>query len=185
VNYSEICDAVELLQKKYGESNPFRLAQQMGIHILLSPLGTDTDAIKGFFLENKRIRTITINSDLPSVIQRIICAHELGHAVLHKSSGIHAFHEVALFDQTSVFEKDANIFAAEYLLDDEIVLDVLNQDNTFFTAAAELMVPAELLDFKFRVLKWRGYKIMEAPISSRHDFLRDMEVPQIDDDHIC
>ena len=70
------------------------------------------------------------------------------------------------------------MFAAEFLLDDEEVIDVLNQDYTFFSAAAILGVPPELLDFKFRLMKWKGYKLMEAPIISDSCFLKGMEVPQ-------
>ena len=177
LNYAEISKSVEKLKRKYGESDPFRLCQDMGIKLLFQALGTHPGAIKGFFLEYKRTRTITINSDLPMVIQKIIAAHELCHATNHRASGIHAFHEIALFDQTSVMEKDANLFAAELLLDDEDVLDVLNQDTTFFLAAATLHVPIELLDFKVRVMKWKGYKLIEPPIIARSNFLRDMEVP--------
>ena len=70
----------------------------------------------------------------------------------------------------------------EYLLNDEEVLDTLNRDTTFFTAAAKLYVPIELLDFKFRVMKWKGYKLIEPPISARSNFLANMEVP---DDADC
>jgi len=150
----------------------------MGVKLLNKQLGYDEDSIKGFFLECRRIKTITLNSDMPSVIQRIILTHELGHAVLHKNSGIHAFHEVSLFDDSSVFEKEANLFAAEFLLKDEDVLETLNADTTFFSAASRLMVPMELLDFKFRVMKWKGYKIIEPPITARNNFLRDLEVPK-------
>ena len=75
-------------------------------------------------------------------------------------------------------EKDANLFAAELLLDDQKVLDILNQDTTFFAAASSLMVPPELLDFKFRVMKWKGYKLTEPPITTRSNFLLDMDVPK-------
>ena len=135
----------------------------MGILLLQQHLGNDPDSVKGFFLVNKRIRTITVNADLPLIIQKIIVAHELGHATLHRNSGTFAFHEVTLYDSVSVYEKEANLFAAELLLNDNEVLEALNQDSTFFTAASELMVPAELLDFKFRLLKWKGYKMMEYP----------------------
>jgi len=177
VSYAEVCEAVEKLKKKYGESDPLRLCRCMGIKLIPLPLGTAADAIKGFYLENKRIKTITVNSDLPEVIQKIIIAHELGHAALHRTSRLFAFHEVGLFDTSSGMEKEANLFAAELLLDDKEVLDTLNSDGTFFTAAAELYVPVELLDFKFRVLKWRGYKIMESPIMAHSNFLKDLEVP--------
>ena len=177
MTYSEICKSVEKLMRKYDERDPFRLCRVMGIKLIFQAMGSDPDAIKGFFLESNRIRTITVNSDLPMVIQRIIVAHEICHAEFHRKSGIHAFHEVALFDQTSEFEKDANLFAAEYLLEDGEVLEALNKDTTFFSADAALFVPAELLDFKFRVMKWKGYKLMEPPINARSNFMKNMEIP--------
>lgn len=132
MSYADVCEAVESLQRKYCERDPFRLCADMGIKLLYQPLGTDPDAIKGFYLESKRIRTITVNCDLPEAVQRIIVAHELGHAVLHRHSGIHAFHDIGLFDESSLLEKDANLFAAEYLLRDQDVLETLNRDTTFF-----------------------------------------------------
>ena len=149
----------------------------MGVLLLFKPMGKHETAIKGFSMKFKRIRSITVNSDLPEIIQKIIVAHELGHVTLHEASGVQAFHEVALFDQASDMEREANLFAAEYLLDDEEVLDVLNRDTTFFSAAALLRVPMEMLDFKFRLMKWKGYKLMEPPIRARGDFMRNMEVP--------
>lgn len=177
MTYAEISDAVAKLVKKYDERNPFRLCRAMGIKLIFQSMGDDPDAIKGFFLESKRIRTISVNSDLPEIIQRIIVAHEICHAEFHRKSGIHAFHEVAVFDQTTEYEKDANLFAAELLLEDRDVLDVLNRDTTFFSAASMLLVPAELLDFKFRVMKWKGFKLIEPPISAQSNFMRDMEIP--------
>ena len=161
MSYAEVCKAVETIDQRYCQKDPFRLCKEMGIILLPQQLG----------------KTITVNSDLPHVIQKIIIAHEIGHAALHRKSGIHAFHEVGLFDESSFMEQEANLFAAEYLLDDQKVLETLNSDTTFFAAASELYVPMELLDFKFRVMKWKGYKLIEPPISARSNFLRDMEVP--------
>lgn len=119
------------------------------------------------------VKSITINSDLSEEFQRIICAHELGHAILHKDqSGVKAFHDFALFDAASRFEYEANIFAAEYLLKDIDVLELLNDDLSFFQAAAQLYVPAEILDFKFRTLKWKGYKVIDAPLRANSNWLK-------------
>ena len=104
MSYAEVCGAVEALQKKYHESNPFRLCEDMNILLLSQALGNAPDAIKGFYLESKRIRTITVNYDLPEAVQRIVVAHELGHAVLHRHSGVHAFHDIGLFDESAVGE---------------------------------------------------------------------------------
>ena len=177
LTYAAISESVNKLVRKYGERNPFRLCHALGIMLLFRDMGDTPDSVKGFFLEHKRIRTITVNSGLPDVIQRIIVAHEICHAVNHRSSGVQAFHEVSMFVHTSDMEKDANLFAAELLLEDQDVLEVLNQDTTFFSAAAMLYVLPELLDFKFRVMKWKGYKLIEPPIRAYNNFLRDLEVP--------
>lgn len=183
--YAEIVDAVEKVKRLYREDDPIRLCNAMGIILLPQALGTDEDSIKGFFLQKNRIKTITYNTDLPEVLQPIIIFHEIGHSRLHAKSGVHAFHDVGMFNESSRFEKEANLFAAEYMLDDERVLETLNADNTFFSAAAALRVPMELLDFKFRVMKWKGYKLVEPPINARSNFLRDLEVPYGTDNYGC
>ena len=130
MNMDYICREVEKLKKKYHETDPFKLCEDMGIILLHTPMGTYPGACKGFFLTQSRKRSITINSDLPESLQRIIVTHELGHAVLHaKAVGVKAFHDFELFDSTSLMEYEANIFAAEFLMDDEDVLAKLNDDD--------------------------------------------------------
>ena len=179
--YAEIVEAVEKVRERYREDDPFRLCRNMGIILLPQAFGTDDDSIKGFYLQRSRIKTITYNTDLPYVLQRIVIGHEIGHSQLHARGGVQAFHDIGMFDESSRFEKEANLFAAEYLLDDEQVLATLNGDNTFFSAAAALNVPMELLDFKFRIMKWKGYKLVEPPIRANSNFLKNLEVPDYDE----
>ena len=114
-----------------------------------------------------------INSDLSREFQRVICAHELGHAVLHNDvAGVKDFHDFSMFNMNSQRENEANIFAAELLLEDEDVYTALNEDTTFFQAAADMCVPFELLDFKFRVMKWKGYMIVDSPVYSQSNWLK-------------
>ena len=128
-SFDFICDKAEKLKAKYDETNPLKLARCMGIKVLYAAMGKSIESCKGFYLTHSRIRTITINSDLSSDFQRIICSHELGHAVLHnKQAGVKAFHDFGLFDSASIFEYEANIFAAELLLEDEDVIESLNDD---------------------------------------------------------
>ena len=171
---------VQRLKQRYKETDPFKLCAAMNIIVLFVPMGTYERACKGFFLAQSRKRAITINSDLPRPLQRIIATHELGHAVLHaKATGVNAFHDFALFDGTSRMEYEANIFAAEFLMEDEDVLDRLNDDISFFGAACALRVPAELLDFKFRIMKRKGFKMIDPPLMCNSNFLKDVEA---DDD---
>ena len=86
--YDKITAAVSSLLKKYGTRNPHELCELLDIVLLPTPLGKEDTAIKGFFLESRRIKTITYNSDMPDKACRIILGHELGHAMLHANTGL-------------------------------------------------------------------------------------------------
>jgi Zn-dependent peptidase ImmA (M78 family) len=163
------------IKNKYKENDPVCLCRAMGISLIFSPMGTFPEACKGFYLLQSRRQAIVINSDLTEELRRVILMHEIGHAALHrKASGIKAFHDFTLFDEASVYEYEANIFAADYLMGDDEVLELLNEDISFFAVASRLNVPPEMLDFKFRVLKRKGYKVIEPPLKANSDFLRKM-----------
>jgi len=102
-----------------------------------------------------------------------LAAHELGHDRLHKEIAmLKGFQEIELFDMERPSEYEANVFAAELLIDENELLELFNDDNkSFFDVARELYIPAALLDFKFRVLKHKGYRI-EAPYIANGDFLK-------------
>ena len=168
-----ISNEVKRLLHIYHERDPYELCSAMNILMTESPMGTYEGACKGFCMKMFKQRIITVNSDLSKALQRIIVAHELGHYILHDDVlSVQAFHEFTLFDMTLKTEYEANIFAAELLLPDDVVLEKLNDDISFFGAAAELCIPPELLDFKFRTLKRRGYKVIDPPLMCQSNWLR-------------
>lgn len=172
----EICRKAEFLKNEYKTNNPETLCRDLGICLLYQPMGTHPGAIKGFALGVDGVFSVVVNSDLSAEVRRIIIAHEIFHTLEHCRDRICSYHDVALFDEISEMEKEANLFAAELLLSDEDVTEVLNSDNTFFTAAATLCVPIELLDFKFRIMKRKGYQLAEPPVHSHNDFLKKIKV---------
>ena len=164
---------VNRIRKRYGEPDPFRLCRAMDILLLERAMGAYEGCCKGFYLMQSRIQTIVLNSDLSAPLQRVILAHELGHAVLHrKVSSVSAFHDFRLFEETSRYEYEANIFAAEYLIWDAEVLELLREDHSFSDMARQLCVPEELLDFKLRTLKRRGRMRIDPPLMASGDFLK-------------
>ena len=175
--YDDIVRSVAKLKTKCGETDPFALCSLLGIPVCYSPMGKGKDAIKGFFVKSNRIKVITVNSDLPYTIQRIITAHELGHAMLHADSGMHAFHELALFDESSRCEKEANLFASELLISDDDFFEALENGRAFSQAASSLNVPPELLDFKARLMKEKGYALGDSPMTANNKFLKSISVP--------
>lgn len=168
---------VERIKTEYGAIEPEKLAKELKVIVKYEPMGHYDGCCKGFFVCVCRVKHITVNSDIPREIQRVILMHELAHAVLHcKNGATAAFHDFAVFDSASVKEYEANVFAADYLMEDEAVLELLNDDISFFGAASRLGVPPELLDFKFRLMKRRGYEMIEPPLMAKGDFLKRVEL---------
>ena len=71
-------------------------------------------------------------------------------------AGSARFMNCPYLDETDFLEREANIFAAEFLIDDTSLFDVANSQADFFQIASLLNVPPELLDFKLRLLKQQG-----------------------------
>lgn len=140
---SPIKSVVNQLIKKHRTNDPFRIAQLMGILIVFEPLGTAL----GYYNKHFRVPIIHINQDANKAIQYFICAHELGHAVQHPDTSTSFLKKHTLFS-TDKFEIEANTFAIELLLPDELFT---NQNEAFFSvndAVKEKGIPVELLYLK-------------------------------------
>lgn len=132
------------LVKKYGTNNPFRLADLLGIVIVFEPLGS----IYGYYSRSHRTKVIHINENLPHNKQFSTCAHELGHAVLHPNENT-AFLKKNTLLSTEKIEIEANTFAVELLLPDELFEDQsIYCSFTIYDAIEEKGVPVELLSLK-------------------------------------
>lgn len=101
---------------KFGTTNPFQIAHELGYVVLDVPL----KGVRGFHLYAKRRHIIHISDSLDEWERTWVCAHELGHALLHKDMNrIYMAHNT-LFP-TGRYEAEANRFAtcllypAEYL----------------------------------------------------------------------
>lgn len=68
-------------------------------------------------------------------------------------------------------EDEANFFAAELLLEDSEVLELLSE-YSFFETAKQLYVPAALLDYKFSLLHEKG-ELVNPMYIQKSDFLKD------------
>ena len=91
-----------------------------------------------------------------------------------KETASKTFHEFLLFSQNSRLEIEANVFAAEVMMKDSEVIQALRVYGGFFEAAAELNAPPELLDFKFRTMRAKGYDMPSSPILTSSDFMKNI-----------
>ena len=119
------------------------------------------------------MKNIVINSRSGETARRVLCAHELGHALLHgHPAAMCGFPESALLDARDPVEDEANLFAAELIISDEDLLECLNDSDPSFPSIAQtLSAPTELLAFKLRALTAKGCRV-EAQCVSASDFLK-------------
>lgn len=111
---------VKNLEKKYGTRDPYKLCKRLKINIVYMDLGE----IKGIYKKVVTNKFIVINENLDKFCQKVVLAHELGHAILHHSKEIQALKDYDLFPRFSnQIEVEANTFAAELLIDDDFAND--------------------------------------------------------------
>ena len=68
--------------------------------------------------------------DLPEAMQRVVCAHELGHHLLHREEASRGFFDdYDLYRMENRFERDANLFASLLLLPDKAVEEFCRPEN--------------------------------------------------------
>ena len=114
----DIRGLIKKLERKYQTRNPFELARSLGILIIKEDLGT----VNGYYNKQFRIKQIHINCNLPDHLQKLTCAHELGHALLHPNSST-PFLRSCTFFSVERMEIEANKFAMELLLPDDILAE--------------------------------------------------------------
>ena len=104
------------LIEKYKTRDPFALCEYLGIPVLTHPLG----AVRGYYVRSCGVGVIVLSADLDARERRIVCAHELGHAILHPTLSTPFYQTKTLFSKDK-FEHQANRFAAELLIPDDLI----------------------------------------------------------------
>ncbi|SKA89091.1 protein of unknown function [Clostridium sp. USBA 49] len=116
MGYERIVKNANEIIQTFGTKDPFIISEKLGIPIIYREYGS---AIKGYCIKIFDKLHIVINSNFNLKAQKIICAHELGHALLH-TEFLHPIF-TASFDEggNSELEHEANIFALALLLDEK------------------------------------------------------------------
>lgn len=108
---------IRYYDRMMGTRDPVSIARQLNIGIAIVPLGE----IAGNYKLLKRKRWIFVNEDIAdSQLFRVVVAHELGHAILHRKENC-AFIKHKTLLLTSGIEREANQFAAYLLISDDML----------------------------------------------------------------
>ena len=132
--------AIEIAAR-YNTNNPFDIARERNIGILYEPMKTTL----GFYVRYRRFQNIILNDELSEGMQRFVCAHELGHSILHADLNVPKLTRYTMFSRDK-FEMQANTFAVELLLPDELLREY--EGYSIYHFADSYGVPQEFVELK-------------------------------------
>ena len=159
-------------RKTAHTSDPFELLDSMGVEVWFSDRYSAT-GLRGYCTLIGEAAYVVINSKQPEEEQRIVAAHEAGHLILHTDYLMgNVLADLDVYDTTSRMEREANLFAADFLLSDEDVLERVREgESDFYHMARELCVPSDFLAFKLYSMGNRGYRF-RIPVELNSRFLK-------------
>lgn len=131
----------ERLVRKFGTRDPYKIAEALGYTIIYTPLV----GVRGFYQYLKRCHIIYLDSGLDDNTARFVCAHELGHSILHRGLN-RIFMDTRTFIATGRYETEANRFALELIFSDEELQPFLSQSIDW--AAAYMGVGYDLAKYR-------------------------------------
>lgn len=108
------------LMNKYNTNNPFLLAEHVGILVNYEKLLPNT---LGYFSNKFRIKIIHINNSINYELSKFVCAHELGHAIMHPHVNT-PFLINNTFLSIDRIEREANIFGVEIIIPDSEIKNI-------------------------------------------------------------
>jgi Predicted Zn peptidase len=122
----EIVSLAKCIRKVFDTNDPFYISKVLGIKVEFREYSR---AVKGYYRKVFNDVYIVINENYSQKEQKIICAHELGHALLHTDVAQHIIDEFYNGGDVSTLEHEANIFALALLLDEELDVEISSLSN--------------------------------------------------------
>lgn len=141
----EIRKIVAYYKKKFGTNDPYKIAEALHIEIAIGDIGTR----EGCYMYLKRHRCIFLNENLEEHEKRFVMAHELGHAIMHPKENCYFIRNKTLL-LNSKLEIEANKFAVELLLPDDILVEYISSGYTQDQISRLTGYHEKLIELRFR-----------------------------------
>ena len=131
--------------------DPFLIAKLLDVDILNVP---GCKKQRGAFYVILDQAFIFLSTRLTELEMKLVCAHELGHAVLHKQLAAEKpLCEYDLFLRENDTEHEADAFASEILLDTREVRESIDSGMDIYECARALGTDVRLLQVKLEGMK--------------------------------
>ena len=117
----DIKKLVDSLVRKHNTRNPFEIIENLNAIIVLYLL----HGVRGFYQYFQQNNIIYIDKALPNREQIFVCAHELGHMLLHKQANA-IFMDSKTQLNTVKYELETDRFAINLLISDSYISENLD-----------------------------------------------------------
>lgn len=128
--------AAKDLLEKYGTNDPFELCDVMNLPVVAADL---PESVRGFSIYIKSRHIIYLNEILDTPMQRQVCAHELGHIILHPEHNLIFMLEHTMFVYEK-FEQEADQFCASLLFEEEMLAEATTVQELAQVAGVDLHI---------------------------------------------
>ncbi len=102
------------LYKSYDTASPYKICKKLNIHIIELDI---PKTVNGFYLNKDGTNMIILNKKLGDETKNVVCAHELGHVLLHRNINAYNIKDEDEL-KLSKYELEADYFCACLLLSD-------------------------------------------------------------------
>ena len=167
-----IHDVCEKIAKTTGTRDTLQIMKARDIIVTSADLGN----LLGMYSALLRNRFVILNKNLDEYMERMVCAHELGHDCLHRSIARQgAMQEFGLFNITNSTEYEANAFAAHLLMPDDDFLESLHEGKDVVQLSSLFGCNVNLVLIKVQEMVNLGYDL-RVPMEPNPKFLKNITV---------
>lgn len=129
------------LAEYHGTRDPVRISRECGYIIIDTPLND----MRGYYQYIKRCHIIYLDDKLSCHDRNLVCAHELGHSILHKGFN-RIFMDQKTYMVASRYELEADRFAVDLIYADDELREYM--DCSFDAVAQCLGISCELAEYR-------------------------------------
>lgn len=102
------------IRRNWRTNDPFEIAKRLGIRVLIRDV--NLNGFKAQTIQMEGYPTIiSINGAYAPFSRKVLCAHELGHAILHEGQSVVNHFDVTSHNVNSNVEYEANLFTLALL----------------------------------------------------------------------
>ena len=147
---SKIKNLASKIKHIYETDNPLEILDMRGVKVLELELDDDMDYFEGAYISNKGLNMVIYNKNLKRFRKKLVLWHETGHNIIHGDYNINSITKnISVVSNRE--ELEADIFAAEAIIDDDVFLDYVKVYRyTDSQIASDLNIPLKFVRLKYQ-----------------------------------